>query len=176
MKTLCRISLIIIISVFAIVSFVYAGTEESGLSTQKTLNRLYSDPERSVTVTIHESKKLHTVPNGFLGINLSYFNITDEIWQKYDLLVKLKKAGIKALRYPGGEETSFFHWEHPGVNGYEDIWDPKDQHGVALKRGRFQATWVPPERWDTNEDFMSCLLYTSPSPRDLSTSRMPSSA
>jgi len=106
-------------------------------------------------VTIHESKKLHTVPNGFLGINLSYFNITDEIWQKYDLLVKLKKAGIKALRYPGGEETSFFHWEHPGVNGYEDIWDPKDQHGVALKRGRFQATWVPPERWDTNEDFMS---------------------
>ena len=28
-------------------------------------------------------------------------------------------------------------------------------------------------RWD---NFLSCLLYTSPSPRDLSTSRMPSSA
>ena len=27
-----------------------------------------------------------------------------------------------------------------------------------------------------NERFRSCLLYTSPSPRDLSTSRMPSSA
>ena len=27
-----------------------------------------------------------------------------------------------------------------------------------------------------NLDFYSCLLYTSPSPRDLSTSRMPSSA
>ena len=26
------------------------------------------------------------------------------------------------------------------------------------------------------EDFRGCLLYTSPSPRDLSTSRMPSSA
>ena len=26
------------------------------------------------------------------------------------------------------------------------------------------------------EDYMACLLYTSPSPRDLSTSRMPSSA
>ena len=26
------------------------------------------------------------------------------------------------------------------------------------------------------EEFMGCLLYTSPSPRDLSTSRMPSSA
>ena len=28
----------------------------------------------------------------------------------------------------------------------------------------------------TLEDIMDCLLYTSPSPRDLSTSRMPSSA
>ena len=28
----------------------------------------------------------------------------------------------------------------------------------------------------TTDDIMSCLLYTSPSPRDLSTSRMPSSA
>ena len=27
-----------------------------------------------------------------------------------------------------------------------------------------------------NEQFRNCLLYTSPSPRDLSTSRMPSSA
>ena len=27
-----------------------------------------------------------------------------------------------------------------------------------------------------NEQYKSCLLYTSPSPRDLSTSRMPSSA
>ena len=27
-----------------------------------------------------------------------------------------------------------------------------------------------------NDDFYDCLLYTSPSPRDLSTSRMPSSA
>ena len=36
----------------------------------------------------------------------------------------------------------------------------------ALKRGAVKAT----KRVD------SCLLYTSPSPRDLSTSRMPSSA
>ena len=31
-------------------------------------------------------------------------------------------------------------------------------------------------REGTKEDFEICLLYTSPSPRDLSTSRMPSSA
>ena len=32
------------------------------------------------------------------------------------------------------------------------------------------------ERFDRGEKLMLCLLYTSPSPRDLSTSRMPSSA
>ena len=34
------------------------------------------------------------------------------------------------------------------------------------------------EKWGIPEDtsFINCLLYTSPSPRDLSTSRMPSSA
>ena len=30
--------------------------------------------------------------------------------------------------------------------------------------------------WDSNDVLIGCLLYTSPSPRDLSTSRMPSSA
>ena len=32
------------------------------------------------------------------------------------------------------------------------------------------------DRRNKKRDFKSCLLYTSPSPRDLSTSRMPSSA
>lgn len=136
-------------------SLTYAEGEKFEPTAKERLDKFYSTPERSVTVTVHESKKLHTVPNGFLGINLSYFNTTDEIWKKYGLLSKLKKSGIGSLRYPGGEETSFFHWEHPGVNGYEDIWDQKKQHGVALKRGKFQATWVAPEQWNTNENFMN---------------------
>ena len=32
------------------------------------------------------------------------------------------------------------------------------------------------KKWGYQDQHMSCLLYTSPSPRDLSTSRMPSSA
>ena len=41
------------------------------------------------------------------------------------------------------------------------------------------VTWVhltSSETWDPQAKSFSCLLYTSPSPRDLSTSRMPSSA
>ena len=39
----------------------------------------------------------------------------------------------------------------------------------------FEALW-PTMPAETMEMFFGCLLYTSPSPRDLSTSRMPSSA
>ena len=35
---------------------------------------------------------------------------------------------------------------------------------------------LPRRKYGTPVNFKACLLYTSPSPRDLSTSRMPSSA
>ena len=41
--------------------------------------------------------------------------------------------------------------------------------GPVAHLGYFHERFVQRERW-------ICLLYTSPSPRDLSTSRMPSSA
>ena len=54
----------------------------------------------------------------------------------------------------------------------------KDMHlrgapciGAAAAYGMYLATLEAP-----TTGFMSCLLYTSPSPRDLSTSRMPSPA
>ena len=36
--------------------------------------------------------------------------------------------------------------------------------------------YVDSDTHKISEEFLGCLLYTSPSPRDLSTSRMPSSA
>ena len=43
-------------------------------------------------------------------------------------------------------------------------------------RGGFFAIYVPSPEAEVNSSDKPCLLYTSPSPRDLSTSRMPSSA
>lgn len=114
----------------------------------------YSRPGRSVTVQVDPEKKTHQIHQNFLGINLSHFNTTDAIWEVYRLGEKLKSAGVGALRYPGGEETSFFHWRHPGVNGYEDLWDDPSTHGTSPGRGKFQSTWVAPEKWDCNETFM----------------------
>ena len=45
--------------------------------------------------------------------------------------------------------------------------------GRAQKRLSAQGAWLTPGFVDLHTH---CLLYTSPSPRDLSTSRMPSSA
>jgi alpha-L-arabinofuranosidase len=36
----------------------------------------------------------------------------------------LRKLKSGLLRYPGGCETSKFHWEHPYVHWNEDLWDP----------------------------------------------------
>ena len=51
---------------------------------------------------------------------------------------------------------------------FEDIRNSDDFHGWAKEQHSSIQAWV----YDNND----CLLYTSPSPRDLSTSRMPSSA
>ena len=123
-------------------------------TSKERLDAFYSKPERAVSITIQSKKRLHTVNPAFLGINLSYFNTTDEIWKQYGLQEKLKSAKVGALRYPGGEETSFFHWKHPGVNGYEDHWDAPFTHGTSPGRGRFQTTWEPPDQWNANETFM----------------------
>ena len=42
--------------------------------------------------------------------------------------------------------------------------------------GRTQQKFFNPDEAENFYYFGTCLLYTSPSPRDLSTSRMPSSA
>ena len=43
---------------------------------------------------------------------------------------------------------------------------------------KLTAIWLSPDEWMivTNDEVKNCLLYTSPSPRDMRRSRMPSSA
>ena len=48
--------------------------------------------------------------------------------------------------------------------------------GLFLALGTFAVIYSMSRGGDSHADHDNCLLYTSPSPRDLSTSRMPSSA
>lgn len=89
----------------------------------------------------------------FVGLNLSYFNDLDVVWENYDIPGKLMQMDARILRYPGGEETSRWHWNMPGLNGYVDLWN-EEKHQY-----KWQSTWVPPEEWETNEAFMSIDEY-----------------
>ena len=48
--------------------------------------------------------------------------------------------------------------------------------GTTVLRGRGNRVLIGRDGRLSSPELSSCLLYTSPSPRDLSTSRMPSSA
>ena len=72
------------------------------------------------------------------------------------------------------------------VDGYNAIQvgylDKKPKHLLKALKGHFEKSGVSPKKilaefeQVPGFDYRLCLLYTSPSPRDLSTSRMPSSA
>ena len=60
-------------------------------------------------------------------------------------------------------------------NDFENVWKNRDTHLDGIK-GFKKFNLI---KGDTNESYSlysSCLLYTSPSPRDRQKSRMPSSA
>ena len=70
----------------------------------------------------------------------------------------------------------FKEWIEPLRKGFQKVLDSPSKYGrenVTDDNGRFFEDYC---NWERIKEFKDCLLYTSPSPRDLSTSRMPSSA
>lgn len=83
----------------------------------------------SVKISIYPNlieKELSTYMTGF---NMSYYHDKDVLWADGKLVNGLRDVKTKLLRYPGGAETSYFHWQYPGCPGYKDIWNPT--HGVT---------------------------------------------
>ena len=87
------------------------------------------------------------------------------------------------LAYSGGLDTSvILGWLQD--EGYEvhaayiDLGQPCEDREEVMEKARkagAKSARIVDAREELCRDF-ACLLYTSPSPRDLSTSRMPSSA
>ena len=81
--------------------------------------------------------------------------------------------------YDGNYESS-----SPKTDKMSRVYDSTAIHSTQRFANRLQSGVFPPQRqWcrlvpgeEIPEERRVCLLYTSPSPRDLSTSRMPSSA
>ena len=78
----------------------------------------------------------------------------------------------------GHQVCLFTRGKQPLPDGVEHIrGDRSDAGGLAALKGRqFDVIVDSSGRTLADTQSVVCLLYTSPSPRDLSTSRMPSSA
>ena len=87
----------------------------------------------------------------------------ENLMEKFNGL--LNEAVDNVKEYSSEEESEE---ESDGESDGESDDDIKIAEGVMVDKDEEDDT--------SDEDYQPCLLYTSPSPRDLSTSRMPSSA
>ena len=90
----------------------------------------------------------------------------------------LHPMGWDAFGMPA-ENAAMEKQVHPGDWTYQNIADMRSQLkpiGLSIDWSRELATCDPEYYGQQQAMFIDCLLYTSPSPRDGATSRMPSSA
>src|SRR5678810_135359 len=91
------------------------------------------------------------------------------IYYRYDLPVALYpifKIQMKALKY----DLTFKMWEYKATSKEKQIQYQSINQGFRMVGSRNDKYDLPVKA------FKTCLLYTSPSPRDRQKSRMPSSA
>ena len=90
----------------------------------------------------------------------------------------ISEAGCPGIADPGADLVSFAHKENVKVIpliGPSSILLALMASGMNGQKFTFHG-YLPNKNPDLKNKLKTCLLYTSPSPRDLSTSRMPSSA
>ena len=107
----------------------------------------------------------------------------------YKRSMRLARAVV--WKYCGGQlsdQAWAIHWRWAGhLARYQDTFYPKqatlwyDLDSCARLRATTAGQWRLPDRrrvwrWEEPVYLFCCLLYTSPSPRDRTRSRMPSSA
>ena len=86
---------------------------------------------------------------------------------------KLKEMGIE-LKSPPTPVANYIPVQQTGNLIYLSGQGPRDESGNFIT-GKVGSEISADEAYELSRN-TACLLYTSPSPRDLSTSRMPSSA
>ena len=92
------------------------------------------------------------------------------------LLKIMSKMGISVLSsYRGGCNFETVGLSRTVVDDYFPGVTSKIS-GIGLVGIEKKIREIHKEAFESTENILPCLLYTSPSPRDLSTSRMPSSA
>ncbi|MBK1875856.1 hypothetical protein [Pelagicoccus mobilis] len=69
-----------------------------------------------------------------VGANIIYSHEDGREWNDGEKVRILKESGIQNLRYPEGHQVSFWDWEFPYHEAYEDIWNPRYEKKLSPKR------------------------------------------
>lgn len=109
-----------------------------------------SASRKQCTIMVDQSKPGRVVSKYLTGVNLSYFNDLDSLWADKRIPGYLRQIQAGLLRYPGGEETSRYHWEHPGTRGYRDVWNTEGIKGQK---------WTADDMLLNDDNHMDTLEY-----------------
>jgi hypothetical protein len=80
-----------------------------------------------------------TVSPYLVGANIVYSKDEGPDWEAKNKVDVLKRAGMSNLRYPGGHVVSFWDWEFPYHNTYQNFWDPGYTLTPAQSNDLFEA-------------------------------------
>ena len=131
--------------------------------------------EKGAIVLPHSTKGVfqYTPPIDFLGEDNFQYRLID---QNFSVVGKVKVWVSTSASSPEWTSLYYFGTFYKDPKNLKSNWIFHTDIGwvfVDQPDQILDATWM----WRENLGwFWTCLLYTSPSPRDLSTSRMPSSA
>ena len=147
-------------------------------------------PEKQSKIKLMEKKlpnstKVVVIGGGVVGCSVAYhlakFGWKDTILLERDQLTSgttWHAAGLVSQLGPSAAITKIRKYS---LDLYKEL-EKKVDHSAglrlngALSIAETKGRWQELQRQATTAQLYDCLLYTSPSPRDLSTSRMPSSA
>lgn len=125
-------------------------------SKDKILIRMTYQEPTNVNISLDVASNLGEVSPYLTGFNMSYYHDTDQLWADGRLITDLKNVKTRLLRYPGGNETSYYHWQYPGCPGYLDVWNPdhksKIEETIKIEDTRSHAT----PYMDTDEFIAVC--------------------
>ncbi len=65
-----------------------------------------------------------TISSLLTGVNAVYAHEDMNTWLDGKKLNNLKETGISAMRYPGGHVVSYWDWEFPYHETYQEFWNP----------------------------------------------------
>jgi alpha-N-arabinofuranosidase len=99
-------------------------------------------PPEQVTIMVDAGTIKGDISTKLTGTNTSWYYDNDAIWASGSMAAYLNEFGVGMLRYPGGVETSYLHWEIPYAHWKTDLWAPG-------------ATYTPTSAYMNTDDYIA---------------------